>query len=153
MANPSMIAATGAGPIPTEELETLRGSLRGQSCLKGDPGYDEARTIWNAMIDRRPALIVRCAGAADVIQAVRFRAQARAARRGARRRPQHRRQRRLRRRPDDRSVADEVGAGRPGGAARMGRAGRDAGRFRPRDAGVRPGDADRASTRRPASPG
>jgi FAD/FMN-containing dehydrogenase len=72
MANPSMIAATGAGPIPTAELETLRGSLRGQSCLKGDPGYDEARTLWNSMVDRAPSVIVRCAGAADVVRAIDF---------------------------------------------------------------------------------
>lgn len=38
----------------------------------GDPGYDDARMIWNGMIDKRPALIAQCSGVADVIQAVRF---------------------------------------------------------------------------------
>ncbi|HZA73859.1 MAG TPA: FAD-dependent oxidoreductase, partial [Propionibacteriaceae bacterium] len=38
----------------------------------GEPGYDAARTVWNARIDRHPALIVRCAGAADVIAGVTF---------------------------------------------------------------------------------
>ncbi len=46
--------------------------LRGRLLTAIAQGYDEARTIWNAMIDRRPALIARCAGPADVIQAVRF---------------------------------------------------------------------------------
>src|SRR5258705_9677266 len=58
--------------LAPELLQALRGSLRGTLCLPGEPGYDAARAIWNAMIDRKPALIVRAAGAADVIQAVDF---------------------------------------------------------------------------------
>jgi FAD/FMN-containing dehydrogenase len=64
---------TQDGPSTTlapEAIAGLRSRLRGTLCLPGEPGYDVARTIWNAMIDRRPALIVRAAGAADVIQAV-----------------------------------------------------------------------------------
>ena len=53
-------------------LEKFRSSLRGQSFCPGDPGYDAARAIPNAMIDRHPALIARCVGAADVIACVRF---------------------------------------------------------------------------------
>jgi FAD/FMN-containing dehydrogenase len=58
--------------IPDAELDGLRGGLRGPLYLPGDPGYDAGRTVWNAMIDRRPAAIVRAAGAADVIRAVGF---------------------------------------------------------------------------------
>ena len=58
--------------VPTDALPALRAGLRGSLVLPGEPGYDEARTIWNAMVDRRPALVVRAAGAADVILAVGF---------------------------------------------------------------------------------
>ena len=58
--------------IPESALQQLKSSLRGQTFSPGDPGYDEARTIPNAMIDRRPALIARCAGAADVVACVRI---------------------------------------------------------------------------------
>ena len=67
--------ATPAGEtmeVSTDVVEGLRGDLRGSILTSGDGGYDEARTVWNAMIDKRPGLIVRCAGAADVIRAVRF---------------------------------------------------------------------------------
>jgi FAD/FMN-containing dehydrogenase len=47
-------------------------NLRGPLLRPGDGGYDAARRVWNGMIDRRPALIARCAGVADVIAAVRF---------------------------------------------------------------------------------
>jgi hypothetical protein len=54
------------------DVQQFAGGLRGRLVRSTDPGYDEARAIYNAMIDRRPALIVRCAGVADVIQAVSF---------------------------------------------------------------------------------
>ena len=50
----------------------LKGSTRGEVLLPGDNGYEEARKIWNGMIDRHPALIIRCHGASDVIKAVKF---------------------------------------------------------------------------------
>ncbi len=53
-------------------INGLRGSVAGSVALPGEPGYDEARTLWNAMVDRRPALVVRAATAADVVAAVRF---------------------------------------------------------------------------------
>lgn len=58
--------------VTEEELAALSGGLRGEVCLDGDDGYEEARSIWNAMVDKRPGMVVRCAGAADVAQAVRF---------------------------------------------------------------------------------
>ncbi|HEU4642989.1 MAG TPA: FAD-binding oxidoreductase [Gemmatimonadaceae bacterium] len=58
--------------LAQEEIDRLAASLRGQLLTPGMAGYDEARTVWNAMIDRRPALIARCAGAADVVRAVRM---------------------------------------------------------------------------------
>ena len=61
--------------LSTETLDALRGGLRGALCLPGEAGYDEARTIWNAMIDKHPAVVVRAAGASDVVQAVRLAAQ------------------------------------------------------------------------------
>jgi FAD/FMN-containing dehydrogenase len=54
------------------DLTALRGNIRGTLLTASDPAYDEARKIWNAMVDRRPAAILRAQGAADVIQAVRF---------------------------------------------------------------------------------
>jgi FAD/FMN-containing dehydrogenase len=53
-------------------VETLRGALRGEVLNAGNSGYDAARAVWNAMIDRRPLLIVRARGVADVIDAVNF---------------------------------------------------------------------------------
>lgn len=53
-------------------LEGLRGNLRGELLLPEDAGYDAARAIWNGMIDRKPALIIQCLGAHDVVQGVNF---------------------------------------------------------------------------------
>ncbi|HEY1361272.1 MAG TPA: FAD-binding oxidoreductase [Xanthobacteraceae bacterium] len=60
------------GCVSVAELNALRAQMRGQVCLQGDAGYAEARTVWNAMIDRFPDVVFRCAGAADVTTAVRF---------------------------------------------------------------------------------
>ena len=53
-------------------FQELRGRFRGALLRPGEEGYDEARRVWNGAIDRRPALIARCAGADDVAVAVRF---------------------------------------------------------------------------------
>ena len=53
-------------------IDSFRTRLRGPLMLPGEPGYDDGRAIWNAMIDRQPALIARCLGVADVISAVNF---------------------------------------------------------------------------------
>jgi FAD/FMN-containing dehydrogenase len=58
--------------LPGAAVDEFAATILGGVLRKEDPGYNEARTIWNAMIDRRPALIARCRGAADVISAVRF---------------------------------------------------------------------------------
>jgi FAD/FMN-containing dehydrogenase len=50
---------------------TIGAALDGHLLLPGDAGYDEARSVWNALVDRRPAMIVRCASVADVVAAVR----------------------------------------------------------------------------------
>lgn len=62
----------GTTNLDNEKLEALRASLRGKLLMPTDTGYDVSRTLWNAMIDRRPAAVVRAAGAGDVMQAVNF---------------------------------------------------------------------------------
>jgi FAD/FMN-containing dehydrogenase len=58
--------------ISESAIQKLKECIRGEVLLPGDQTYDAARKLPNAMIDRRPALIARCAGAADVITCVRF---------------------------------------------------------------------------------
>lgn len=58
--------------VDASALEELRRGLHGELLVEGVPGYDEARRIWNAAIDRRPALIVRCADVQDIARAMRF---------------------------------------------------------------------------------
>jgi FAD/FMN-containing dehydrogenase len=62
----------GQTTISVPIIEALSSQLRGIALTPADAGYEEPRTIWNAMIDRGPGLIIRCAGAADVVSAVRF---------------------------------------------------------------------------------
>ena len=58
--------------ISPDVFLAFRSGLRGATLLKEDEGYHAARAIWNGMVDRYPALIVRCRGAADVMRAVDF---------------------------------------------------------------------------------
>ena len=58
--------------IEQSAVQKFKASLRGTLLQPADPDYDQARKVWNGMIDRRPALIARCAGVADVVQCVNF---------------------------------------------------------------------------------
>ncbi len=58
--------------ISEMEVRDFRASLHGESLLPGDDGYDSVRRVWNAMVDKRPTLIARCSGTADVINSVNF---------------------------------------------------------------------------------
>jgi FAD/FMN-containing dehydrogenase len=59
-------------PLTDASIEELSRGVRGEVIRPGDPRYDEARKVWNAMIDRRPQLIVRCLGTEDVVRALNF---------------------------------------------------------------------------------
>jgi hypothetical protein len=59
-------------PMDATHVENLRQSFRGELIQSGHAGYDVARRVWNGNIDRRPALIARCTGVADVQRAVEF---------------------------------------------------------------------------------
>src|SRR3954454_24005649 len=65
-------AATTAARLTDEAIQQFVGSIRGGVIRPGDPNYDEARKVYNAMIDKRPALIAHCTDAGDVIAAVNF---------------------------------------------------------------------------------
>lgn len=55
-----------------DSARVFRERFRGDLLQRGDEGYDEARAIWNGMIDRKPGLIARPTGVADVVTAVNF---------------------------------------------------------------------------------
>src|SRR5262245_6555493 len=67
-----MIDAAVTSTIDEEAIQSFTTGMRGPVLRSDDPGYDDARTVQNGLIDRRPALIARCTGAADVIAAVNF---------------------------------------------------------------------------------
>jgi len=62
----------GTVRVSPELLQAFKNNFRGAVVGPDDREYDDTRKIWNAMIDRHPALIMRCTGTADVMQAVRF---------------------------------------------------------------------------------
>ena len=55
-----------------EDHSALKSKLKGETIQRGDAGYDEARRLFNAMIDKKPALIARCVDAADVVTCVNY---------------------------------------------------------------------------------
>src|SRR5580658_8581050 len=57
--------------LPTSHSDMLT-SFRGELIAPGDERYDSTRAVWNGMVDKRPALIARCAGASDVATAIRY---------------------------------------------------------------------------------
>src|SRR5437868_13859490 len=59
-------------PIDKTQTDTLKAKLRGQLILPGEAGYDEHRSVWNGMIDKKPGAIVRALGVADVVACVNF---------------------------------------------------------------------------------
>ena len=67
-----MADATEFSPMGALDIAGLQDGFRGELLHPGDPGYEDARRVWNGSISRFPALIARCAGVADVITAVRF---------------------------------------------------------------------------------
>ncbi|HSL01464.1 MAG TPA: FAD-dependent oxidoreductase, partial [Rubrobacteraceae bacterium] len=73
MADLRVITLTGADAALGEAaVERFGSGLRGELLRPGDPGYEAARKVWNGLIDKRPALIARCAGVGDVIDSVNF---------------------------------------------------------------------------------
>jgi len=56
----------------TDTTATLNEQVAGEVLVSGQPGYDDARAVWNAMIDRKPGLIVKCKNADDVVKAVSY---------------------------------------------------------------------------------
>jgi FAD/FMN-containing dehydrogenase len=62
----------GIGKISDDSLKELKANTRGKVTVPGDSDYNQARQIWNGMIDKRPGIIVRCAGVSDVINSVKF---------------------------------------------------------------------------------
>jgi FAD/FMN-containing dehydrogenase len=63
---------TAHSGLSAEAAQDLQSRIRGPVITPADEAYDGARSIWNAMIDRRPAAIVRCSGTADIIAALNF---------------------------------------------------------------------------------
>ena len=71
MTEPANVPAASAS-LADASIDELQGRLRGTLLRPSDSEYDEARAIWNGMVDRRPALIARCEGASDVMATLAF---------------------------------------------------------------------------------
>jgi FAD/FMN-containing dehydrogenase len=69
---PFLPVAEMAQGVDQAAIQELQKQVRGELLRPSDGGYDSARRVWNGMVNKRPAFIVRCAGAADVIDSVNF---------------------------------------------------------------------------------
>jgi len=72
MSDPTMPEIVEETPLGSDAVSVLAEALRGPVLTPADPGYDDARVIWNGSADKRPAIIAQCVGVADVIDAVDF---------------------------------------------------------------------------------
>jgi FAD/FMN-containing dehydrogenase len=73
MADLLVVTTAGTDTVLNEAtVQEFKATLRGELIRPGNESYDEARKVWNGMFDRRPALIARCTGTADVMSAVNF---------------------------------------------------------------------------------
>src|SRR5918993_4130212 len=73
MADLRVITLTGAdAALGDSVVERFGNGLRGELLRPDDAGYEKTRKVWNGLIDKRPALIVRCAGVGDVVDSVNF---------------------------------------------------------------------------------
>ena len=127
-------------------IQTARSGMpgfQGRLTAPEDPGYDEARKVYNAMIDRRPALIAACADSGDVAKVVSFAGNHELVAGRARRRPQRCWAGNVRRRCGSRPLGPEGGRGGSRRADGEGRRRLHLGRSGRRDQRARPGDAER----------
>ena len=106
-----------------DPIEQLRSRLRVKNSEPGGEEYDQSRTMWNGSIDRKPAVIVRCAGVSDIRHAFEYAQRENLAVSVKGRRPQRCWATRFARRVDDRPRVDEGDASRPGSKTAQAQAG------------------------------
>ncbi|MCX9082279.1 MAG: FAD-dependent oxidoreductase [Candidatus Methanoperedens sp.] len=66
------VTITKGSVLDEAAVQKFKASLRGELIRPDDGGYDDARKVWNGMMDKRPAMIARCSGAVDIINSVNF---------------------------------------------------------------------------------
>ena len=126
--------------VDDDAFLTLRSAFAGELLRSADDGYDAARRVWNGNIDRRPAVIARCRGVADVQRSLAFAVEHGLRGVGARWRAQRARLRDERRRAGRRPQPDEGHPGRPERTDSDSAGRRAVARARPGDPGIRAGD-------------
>ena len=142
MAELRIVTLTGTDSALDEAVvEQFASRLRGGLLRSGDAEYEEARQVWNGVIDRQPALIARCRRCRRRHRLRKLRPRERPAGGGARRRSQRRRHGQRRRRPGHRPLGHEGDRGGPGAAHGTRRGRRHHRRAGRGDAEARDGDA------------